>query len=365
MRVLIFSIAYDPFVGGAEVAVKQIANRLPEVEFDMITLNLNGREKDFEKVGNINVYRVRGGKLLFPFLAFFKAVSLHKKNHYDATWSIMANYAGFAALFFKWRFPEVKFILTLQEGDPIEHIRRRVGLLFPLLKQIFIKADKVQAISNFLANWAREMGHTSPVEIVPNGVDVKKFLQTTNYKLQTTGPITLITTSRLVEKNGVGDIIEALKYLPDNVCLKVLGIGPLEIDCKLKIEKWKLEDRVEMLGFIPPEDIPAYLHKADIFVRPALSEGFGNSFVEAMAAGLPVIATPVGGIPDFLDDGVTGFFCEPKNPQSIATAVQRIIDNPALVEEVKCNALEMVEEKYDWDLIAHDMENRVFRPLIR
>jgi glycosyltransferase involved in cell wall biosynthesis len=197
------------------------------------------------------------------------------------------------------------------------------------------------------------------VVVIPNGVDVNKFKPTT-YNLQPTNQTILITTSRLVEKNAVGDIIEALKYLPENVSLKILGIGPLEIDCKLKIKNWKLEDRVEMLGHVDYDEIPKHLHEADIFVRPSISEGFGNSFIEAMAAGLPVIATPVGGIPDFLENGSTGLFCEPRNPKSIADQIKRLMADEPLREGLIENAKRMVEDKYDWNLIAREMQSKVF-----
>ncbi len=164
----------------------------------------------------------------------------------------------------------------------------------------------------------------------------------------------LITTSRLVEKNGVGDIIDALKYLPSSVELMIVGSGELESELKLKIGNLKLNNRVNFFGFVPPEKIPQLLKTADIFVRPSLSEGLGNSFLEAMAAGVPVIGTPVGGIPDFLQNGVTGWFCRPGNPKSIAEAVLDITNtaHQTHVQEVITNARKLVREKYNWNNIA-------------
>ncbi|MBX4206384.1 glycosyltransferase family 4 protein [Candidatus Parcubacteria bacterium] len=106
--------------------------------------------------------------------------------------------------------------------------------------------------------------------------------------------------------------------------------------------------------------MPQRLREADIFVRPSLSEGQGISFIEAMAAGLPVVATPVGGITDFLKDGGTGLFAKPGDPASIAEAVKRLIGDSALREKVRKNALELVREKYDWSLIAGEMRSKVF-----
>jgi glycosyltransferase involved in cell wall biosynthesis len=93
------------------------------------------------------------------------------------------------------------------------------------------------------------------------------------------------------------------------------------------------------------------LKTCDIFIRPSLSEGFGVSFIEAMASQIPVIATPVGGIIDFLEDGKTGYFCRPEDPDSIVEVVQKVIADPNQNQIVE-NALKMVKEKYDWDIVA-------------
>ena len=161
----------------------------------------------------------------------------------------------------------------------------------------------------------------------------------------------------MVKKNAVGDIIGAIKYLPENIRLIILGTGSLEEDLKFQTSNLKIEDRVSFLGHIDHRELPKYLASADIFIRPSLSEGLGSSFLEAMAVGLPVIATPVGGIPDFLKDGETGLFCEVINPKSIAEKVKVYLENNDLRKKIINNAREMVVKKYDWDLIAKKMRN--------
>ncbi|KKU68876.1 MAG: Glycosyltransferase [Parcubacteria group bacterium GW2011_GWA2_47_16] len=386
-RILIFSLAYYPlFIGGAEVAVKEITDRLRgDFEFDMITLRKSASK--FERVGNVNVYRVGFGwragdhsflsrlkiyKYLFPFFAVSKALSLHRKNQYDVTWSLMANYAGFAALFFKLLRPKVPFILNLQEGDPTDYIKRRVGVFYPIFKMIFTKADAITALSVFLANWAKEMGAKAQIEVVPNGVDLSRF---TNYdsRIKNEGrekirgelgfgneDTLMVTTSRLVEKNAVGDVIESLQYLPETVKFLIIGTGQLEGSLKFKVQSLKLEERVIFQGFVPHEKLPPYLWASDIFIRPSLSEGQGASFMEAMAAGLPVIATPVGGIPDFLKDGETGLFCEVHNPKSIAQKVGKLMKDAESRDYIVRTAEKMVAEKYSWDLIADRMKGVIF-----
>ena len=357
-KILIFSLAYFPVEGGAEIAVKQITDRLPDIEFDLVTKRFDKSHMSFERVGNVNVYRIDSSKLFFPIKACRFAHKLERDRRYDTAWSIMAAFAGLAGLFFKLRHPSVKFALTLQEGDSLEYIKKRMGILRPLFRQIFIKADIVTAISNFLADWGRDMG-AREVIVIPNGVDTEKF-KVQSSKLKVDDNTILITTSRLIEKNAVGDIIESLKYLPENVSLKILGIGPLESALKLQTVNCKLQTRVQFLGHVDYSEIPSYLHNADIFIRPSLSEGFGNSFIEAMASGLPVIATPVGGIPDFLRHEVTGLFCEPRNPESIAMQVKRLISDETLRTRLVDNASRMVDDRYGWDLVAREMSRKVF-----
>ena len=117
-----------------------------------------------------------------------------------------------------------------------------------------------------------------------------------------------------------------------------------------------VEERVQFLGWLSHDEMPKYLKASDIFIRVPISEGFGNSFVEAMACGLPCVTTPVGGIVDFLHDRETGIFAEVRNPESVANAVLELVRNPELVSKIKRQSFEMVKGKYDWPIIAEEMK---------
>jgi glycosyltransferase involved in cell wall biosynthesis len=366
-KVLIFSLAYYPYVGGAEVAVKEITDRIPEVEFHMITMRFAHTDPSEEIIGAVHVHRIGSGasrinKLFFQFLAFQKAASLHAIHRFDAMWALMAHSAGVPAALFKMRYPDVGYVLNLQEGDPPEKIERTMWPLWPLFKRAFTLADIVQPISTFLGEWARRRGFTGTIEIIPNGVDVKKF---SGEHVPHAGT-RLITTSRLVHKNAVDDVIRALALLPD-VRFTVLGVGPDEAMLKDLAQKECVSDRVEFIGHIHHHDMLKHLLASDIFIRPSRSEGMGSSFIEAMAVGLPVVATQEGGIADFLfdehrnpDKPTTGWAVDKNSPEQIASAVKDIIARPEKVKEVVAHARKMVLEKYDWDIIARDMRSKVF-----
>jgi phosphatidylinositol alpha-1,6-mannosyltransferase len=289
---------------------------------------------------------------------------------------MMAHSCGVPAASFKLFFPNVKYIQTLQEGDPIPYIEKKMRSLWPLFIRAFTTPDVMQVISTFLGTWARARGFTGPLEVIPNAVNTQHFAQ--EYPASSIaeirdalekkmGDIFVITTSRLVHKNAVDDMIRALTHLGGNVYFIILGTGPDEKVLKKLAEELQVTNRVRFVGQVGHADMPKYLKASDIFIRASRSEGMGNSFVEAMAAGLPVIATQEGGISDFLfdekrnpDKPITGWAVDKDSPEQIAEAVTNIMSHPEKVRAVVATAKAMVTEKYDWNLVAKDMKEKVF-----
>ena len=370
--ILIFSTAYVPFVGGAEVAMKEITDRIDEYNFVMVTAKMDKKIPRIEQVGNITVHRIGVGipmvdKLCLALFGHIKGIALHKKHNFSCVWSLMASYCGFSARKFKKK-TNVPFLLTLQEGDPIDYILHKVRFVKKQFKEIFLLADGLQAISTYLFDWGKDMGFVGDVaEVVPNGADVKRFTQTyTAQELQALREsfgfqehaTIVVTSSRLVVKNDVESVIKALPLLPEDVCFVVCGAGELEEHLKEITKECHVEKRVRFLGNRSHDELPKILHASDIFIRPSITEGLGCSFLESMAAGLPTIGTRVGGIPDFLEDGKTGFFCEVQNPQSIADTIVRIQHLSAEEKNhIHNNAMEIITQRYNWEYISGRMKH--------
>ncbi|MEK7091544.1 MAG: glycosyltransferase family 4 protein [Patescibacteria group bacterium] len=371
-RVLIYSTAYYPLVGGAEVAVKELTDRLPDWDFELITARLNRAWPKREQIGRVLVHRIGwgfgGDKLILAFGGGRFGQKLQRQKPFQLVWGVMASFGALAAMDFKRLNPIIPYLLTLQEGDDLKTVEKKMAWLPGYFHQVFARADYVQAISNYLALWAKRMGVTAPIEVVPNGVDLDKFNPPSaswrrREKLNT-GERIIVSASRLVKKNGLSDLILALKFLPENVKLQLLGEGPERASLEALVKANHLESRVIFVGFVPAEHLIDYYAKADVFCRPSLSEGLGNAFLEAMAAGLPVVGTNVGGIPDFLIDNKTGFLTEVKNPESLASRLA-LVFNPnqqVLVTKVCEQAKVLVEEKYNWTKIASRF-NRIFSTL--
>ncbi len=370
-KILIFSIAYYPFVGGAEVAIKEITDRLPDYEYYLITNRFEISWPKEEKIGRINVRRLGNGKkwdkYLYPVRAAIYAINLHRVVKFDFAWSMMAFYAGLAALLFKYN-RKVPYLLTLQSGDSDSFLRKRTWFWSYYYHQVYRQAKITQVISRWLGERSRRMGNKGEVVLVPNAVDLEVFKpglspeqkQAIRQELSISPEETMIiTTSRLVLKNGLDDLIKAINFLNFksgiSAKLVIFGSGPDEEKLRDLARDQSVDDKVLFMGYTEYKNLPPYVEAADIFCRPSLSEGFGNSFVEAMAVGTPIIATPVGGIPDFLTEEKTGLFCQVRHPASIAEAVTKYVKDKSLYENIVKNGQALVREKYSWQNIAKKM----------
>ncbi len=379
-RILIFSTAYFPHVGGAEVAIREITDRLgKEFECTLICARYDASLPREERIGAVSVHRVGFGirlldKVLSPFWGAFLARTLAQEKPFDLYWAMMATYgSGGAYIANALSAVKVPIVLTLQEGDPPSYIRTKWFGLVGLSWRLALKrSTAVTVISTYLGALAKEFGFRGEAVLIPNGVDAVRFgarsteeertLERSKFGKNADGTL-LVTTSRLVHKNACDDVIRALALLPESVSFVVYGVGPDEEALRALARREGVADRALFMGQIAQDVMPAALHACDIFIRPSRSEGMGNSFIEAMAAGLPVIATQEGGIADFLFDAKrnpekepTGWAVDANAPEQIATAVQDILADPERVRLVTARAKRMASEKYEWNGIAERMQ---------
>ena len=391
LKILIFSLAYYPkHVGGAEVAIKEITDRLPDIEFHLICLRFDRRLSREERIGNVIVHRIGWGysrpsqkimlslryrfiKFWFQFAAAWHGHRLNKKYSFDLLWAMMAHSTGVPAALFKVIHPKIPYLLVLQEGDPPEYIERLMRPLWPLFSRAFTSANFIVAESTFLGRWARRRGFSGPLEVIPNGMNGNHFLQTPPQTAlamikktigKRDGETWLIHTGRLVHKNALDVVIQALVHLPESIHFFMIGDGPDKEALTALADTLAVSTRVHFHPYVPLSEIPNYLGACDIFIRPSRSEGMGNSFIEAMAAGLPVIATQEGGIADFLfdadrnpDTASTGWAVDTDSSLQIATAVTSILAHPEQVIKVVEHARHFVSKQYDWNAIAVDMRS--------
>ncbi|HUD02691.1 MAG TPA: glycosyltransferase family 4 protein [Candidatus Paceibacterota bacterium] len=387
-KILIFSLAYYPaHVGGAEVAIKEITDRLEpsDIEFHMVTLRFNKEAAIEEQIGNVHVHRVgppAGGdgaylsKILFPLLAALRARKLNKSKHFDALWAMMT-YMLFPLMLARTLGLRTPYALTLQDGDSYEKVFDRwyIRPFTTLLDLGFRKASVVQTISTYLATWAKKRGYRGAIEVIPNGASLPPQKEYSYQELDVLraqvgkkeGDVLLISVSRLVHQKAIDVVIQALALLPQNIKLLVVGDGEERPMLEQLVKKLQLSERVVFVGKVERDMTAKYRAIADIFVTPSRTEGLGIAFLSAMAAGLPVVATQEGGLADFIFDSKknpgqepTAWAVDKDNPAQIAEAVKDILNNPEQTKKVIANASKMVEQKFNWEQIAKQMRQKVF-----
>jgi glycosyltransferase involved in cell wall biosynthesis len=364
--VLIFTWFYLPFVGGSELFVRAVTSHLAHrFRFIIVTARGNRSLPRREELPEGEVIRVGVGggidKFLYPVPALRAALA---SDRVDLVHAVMVNAAALSA----WSYLRLRqrpSLLTMQSGDSEQYVRRYMGPLFPLYRFLHRPFDRIHAISSHLRDRAVRFGAAAEtITIVPNGVDVSRFdrdrvgreaPQELRGRLGLEGKRVVISVSRLALKNGLDTLLRAVASLvPDypDVVLVLVGEGEDRGKLEALARELSIRDRVLFAGTVSPEEIALYLSAADVFARPSLSEGLGNAFLEAMALRLPVVATGVGGIPDFLVDGENGLLCEVGRPESVARSIARLLDDPGLARRLGDAGHELVSRDYRWENVA-------------
>ncbi|MCS7208466.1 MAG: glycosyltransferase [Fimbriimonadales bacterium] len=144
-------------------------------------------------------------------------------------------------------------------------------------------------------------------------------------------------------------------HLPPSACLLLVGEGELQPQTEQLVRDLGLADKVRFLGV--RADIPELLNASDIFVLSSRWEGNPMSVMEAMAAGLPVVATAVGGVPELVDDGVSGLLVSSEDVAAFAHALQTLVDNPDLRAAMGSKARQVAQERFDARVMTHAYES--------
>ena len=202
------------------------------------------------------------------------------------------------------------------------------------------------------------------IRVVPNGVEYERFANTPRDKQKSFPKMSLDTKLLAVianmhfESKGHADLIHAaadiIKNFP-NTKFVLIGDG---------VERPKLEDMAVRMGlgdaivFLGSrKDVPELLASSDLFVLPSWAEGLPNSVLEAMASGLPIVATHVGGIPELIEHEVTGLLVPPKNHEALGAAIKRLLGDEAFARRLAIAAQERARTNFSFDKLLVELEN--------
>jgi glycosyltransferase involved in cell wall biosynthesis len=188
--------------------------------------------------------------------------------------------------------------------------------------------------------------------LVPSGVDIGRFCPDGPAAPREPGLARILSVGRLVERKGFADLIRALPLVP-HAELVIAG-GPEENAPKLRAlaGRCRVADRVRLIGAVQPAEMPQWYRSADVLAAAPWYEPFGLTPLEAMACGVPVVAAAVGGLTDTVVDGVTGDLVPPRDPQSLARALRRLLGDEMRRMSYAAAAVDRVTGSYSWQRIA-------------
>lgn len=285
--------------------------------------------------------------LLVPFLFVSLFFNLLKRmKYYDVVHAHWLIPQGIIQSFFK-----KPYIVT---GHGADVTSLNVSVIKKLKEKCMKNASGITAVSSHLKSEMEKLGGKNIV-IQPMGCHTDKFSAKyckDNYFNQN-GKKVILFVGRLAEKKGVQYLIEAMENI--DAKLVIVGKGPLEDALKKQAEKYK--EKILFMGPKTHEELKIIYASADLFVAPSVTakdgdvEGFGLVILEAMASGLPVVASKSGGIVDLIEDGVNGILAEERNSKDLADKINYLINNREKYEELVTQT-RITAEKYDYKIIA-------------
>ncbi|HEY83022.1 MAG TPA: glycosyltransferase family 4 protein [Dehalococcoidia bacterium] len=380
MKILMQQGAYFPWIGGAEIFMQRLAEHLASKgnQVDVVTglwskpdIYTENWDKEFEVINGVNVHRVKTLNLRYADVIscmlrmVAKTIELDKVHHYEVIHSHIFPAMVCGAMAKR----EKKLLVTLQGGDIGDYKESNVvirTLELPFIFWSLRKADIIHAVSTHIAGAARKLG-AREVVVVPNGVDTQLFRPQDKLRLRRKlgykpNEKIIVSSSRLTPKNGLDYLIKAVAKIPE-LKLIIIGDGEQRQSLQSLINRLRLKNRAFLLGYLAHDKLPEYLNIADAFCRPSINEGFGISFIEAMACKIPTIGTSVGGITDIIVDGKNGLLVPPENVGELAGAIKKVLNDKNFSDHIAEEGYKAVMEKFTWEAVLGQME-RVYERLL-
>lgn len=365
MRILIINSEYPPIGGGAGNASENLAKRFVALHQDVVVMTVNFNDMPGDSVENkIRVIRIkslrqrqdRSGpfeQVVFLAAGSIGGINLLRKWRPDVILAFFGVPGGAVAWLIK-KLSGIPYLVSLRGGDvpgfrpyDFAFYHRLIG---PLLHIVWKEAGGVVANSQGLKELAVNFDRNVDINIVPNGVDVGRFVLN---KDRDWDKPRLLWVGRLVYQKGLDILFNALGGLSlVPWTLTLVGDGPQRNALEQIAIKREIVDRIEFLGWLPKDELLRHYRDSNLFVFPSRHEGMPNSVLEAMASGLPVIASDISGNEELVIPGITGLLVPPGNTNALKDTLLDLLSDPVRRKQMGSAARERVENHYTWDQVA-------------
>ncbi len=364
IRLLSVCHGYPPYCGGAENAaafITEHAAREAGITAMVVTSTIGGRLPRHAECNDVDIHRIPSYKrawtrhTVLELGLFFLSGWLHSRKLYDALQPdyVLAHFtmpAGVLAAAWKRRFG-TPYAVILQGSDVPGYQPSRFRLLHGVMRgvarKVWSSADHVFAVGRPLAALAGECW-SGPIQVIPNGVSDAWFRP---HDYQPRERLTILVVAQLIERKGIQYLLEALSLMQaDPSVVHLCGTGPYQEALRKQADALGLADQVVFHGSVDADRIRELQDASDLFVLPSRQEGLPLSLLEAMAAGMPVVATPVGDIGRVLQHEQNGLIMAPGDIEALTEALQTLSDDESL-REAYGKAARSAVESYRWSTI--------------
>jgi glycosyltransferase involved in cell wall biosynthesis len=268
-----------------------------------------------------------------------------------------------------WASRRKKRILTIIQEKRM-HFRLRnnfvVRWIVRLCENYLLKrANIILVNSRYIANYAQKRSGSNPTMIIAlPGIENKGDLGPKPFPVAHSTRPRLLLVGECTRRKGIEYLVRAIPLLGfDKVQLAIAGgyspKNPYYRKIERLVNKFHLEGEVNFLGYLDRNEILELMKESQIYLQPSLSEGYGIAIAEALASGLPIIASRVGGIPEIVEDGVNGILVPPKNPKALADAIKELIADKELWERIHLNNLAKAKSLPTWDDFDRTLEREL------
>src|SRR6266705_1740467 len=263
------------------------------------------------------------------FLRLYQAIYVGLRLRQMGIDHVHAHFAGMAARTAFWinKFFSITFSVTAHANDIFTPRNFEIGL-----DKLVDAARAIVTETDYAAKFLKERfpDRADRIHRIYNGLKLAEF-KPAGFSA---APPSIVAIGRLIDKKGFGDLIHACRVLKDRGKLfrcEIIGEGPLEKELRRQIDRFDLQNCVQLLGAKPQREIAEHLAAGTVFVLPSVIGADGGMdnlptvIMEAMATGLPVISTAIGGIPEMVIENETGILVSPGDPGALASAIEKVI----------------------------------------
>lgn len=374
MNLLVVGADFSPYSGGIGTYTKELATFLTQKNQVIVLANGISNPKTFDYDCPFQIIRTPSFPVL-RHLAFFIYIPwILRRYHIDAVLHVVWTTALISHL---WHYLiPIPYFVSVHgsecHDDTLSWRRRLKGYLRKWRLATLRKAKGIFPVSNYSAHLVMSLGvEEKRIEVISNGVDTQRFKPSANHR-SSDEQKRLLTVARLDLHKGHDRVLEALAILKAQGITPryiIVGQGDEEIRLRKMAQILGLENQVEFKGFIFGTQLPPIYNSCDIYVmasreipgRLDLIEGFGISFLEASASGLPVVAGDSGGVSDAVRNGKTGILVHPDKPEDIASAIKLLLADNSLAGKYGNEGRQWTETQMSWEQVAERLVNAIQR----